>query len=144
MLNVECEKDIYNLLNRIDIERGKDYYKGYIEYMGCDEKNDIATHSFLVESERTYDHYDVEVIVKDNHIVDQSCDCPQHNLYGSCKHVAACILNYQDDIYQITKEEKEFQISKYILDEFYRPSKKSDIHLKKQLFLLSEVIFIYR
>ena len=71
MLNVECEKDIYNLLNRIDIERGKDYYKGYIEYMGCDEKNDIATHSFLVESERTYDHYDVEVIVKDNHIVDQ-------------------------------------------------------------------------
>ena len=141
MLNVECEKDIYNLLNRIDIERGKDYYKGYIEYMGCDEKNDIATHSFLVESERTYDHYDVEVIVKDNHIVDQSCDCPQHNLYGSCKHVAACILNYQDDIYQITKEEKEFQISKYILDEFYRPSKKSDIHLKKQLFLEIELTF---
>ena len=141
MLNVECEKDIYNLLNRIDIERGESYYKGYIKYMGCDEKNDIATHSFLVESERTYDHYDVEVIVKDNHIVDQSCDCPQHNIYGSCKHVAACILNYQDDIYQISKEEKEFQISKYILDEFYHPSKKSDIHLKKQLSLEIELTF---
>lgn len=141
MLNVECEKDIYNLLDRIDIEKGKNYYKNYIEYIDCDEKNDITTHSFLVESERTYDYYNVEVIVKDNHIVDQSCDCPQHNLYGSCKHVAACILNYQDDIYQITKEEKEFQISKYILDEFYRPDKKSDIHLKKQLFLEIELTF---
>ena len=31
MLNVECEKDIYNLLDRIDIEKGKNYYKNYIE-----------------------------------------------------------------------------------------------------------------
>lgn len=64
MLNVECEKDIYNLLDRIDIEKGKNYYKNYIEYIDCDEKNDITTHSFLVESERTYDYYNVEVIVK--------------------------------------------------------------------------------
>ena len=39
------------------------------------------------------------------------------------------------------EEEKEFQISKYILDEFYRPDKKSDIHLKKQLFLEIELTF---
>lgn len=124
MLSTECETDLYKLLNRIDIERGKNYFKDYIDYMDCYEKKNSVVHSFMVESERTYDYYSVEIIVKDNHIISQTCDCPQHNLYNSCKHVAACIINYQDDIYDISKEEKEFQLSKYILNEFYRQKRK--------------------
>ena len=138
------EKELNNILDRYDIQKGKNYYDGYINYLDYEEENGMTNYYFNVESERTYDVYEVVISVCGGHIVKHKCECPQHKAFNSCKHVAACIINYSDEIYEITSEDGQLELSKYILNEFYQSPKQNNIRLKKQLFLDVEVEFMNR
>ena len=102
------EKELNNILDRYDIQKGKNYYDGYINYLDYEEENGMTNYYFNVESERTYDVYEVVISVCGGHIVKHKCECPQHKAFNSCKHVAACIINYSDEIYEITTEPSDF------------------------------------
>ena len=65
----------------------------------------------------------------------------QFQSWGTCKHLAACLIHFEKIIFPISPEEKKLLISKQILNEFYMP-KTNDIHLKKQLNLEVEIEFV--
>ena len=97
---------------------------------------DINTHLFEVESEKTYDFYEVE-LKKNRSIIDTNCTCTQFRTVGSCKHIVACLIHHKDVLFVVDSEVKKLQISKSILEEFYI-TKTKEIKLKKQLGLSVE------
>lgn len=134
-------KEILNVVGRSDYSKGNYYPSHYITFIDSYKELDTNIFSFEVESERTYDMYDVEIREKNSHIVDTSCTCPQYRAVGSCKHIAAVLINYQDEIFVVDPETKKLRISKSILEEFYTPTDKKEIKLKKQLNLTVELQF---
>ena len=61
-------------------------------------KNDLV-HIFRVNSQHSSYYYDVNIISNDNKIVSYYCECSQFSNMHTCKHVAACLLNYSDLIF---------------------------------------------
>ena len=122
--------------------KGKNY-NGYINYNYYEEgENGEVIHYFTVRSERSYrDYYEVKIHYKKKEISNYDCTCMQFQSWGTCKHIAACLIHYKDEIFTLDPEEKKLLLSKQILDEFYNPKAKIEIHLKKQLQLEVELEF---
>lgn len=140
MLDSEI-KTIHDLVGKDAFTKGMRYPKHYIEYEESYEEIGTHIHHFKVESERSYSIYDVEIREKKRKIVDTSCSCPQYNTSGMCKHIAACLIQYQDDIFIIDPMEKNLNVSKSILEQFYQVPDTNTIKLKKQLTLALEMEF---
>lgn len=140
MLDSEI-KTIHDLVGKDAFTKGMRYPKHYIEYEESYEEIGTHIHHFKVESERSYSIYDVEIREKKRKIVDTSCSCPQYNTSGMCKHIAACLIQYQDDIFVIDPMEKNLNVSKSILEQFYQVPDTNTIKLKKQLTLALEMEF---
>lgn len=120
-------------------EKGKQYPKNYIRYIGFVENNRGKQHLFEVESERTYDYYNVRIIEKEDEIVSTYCNCSQFNRAGNCKHIAASLLNCKEKIFPAYQRNFAFQITNQILDAFYK--KQEGPKIKKQLTLEIELEF---
>ena len=69
-------------------------------------KSDLV-HIFQVNSQHRYYYYDVNIITRDNDIVSFYCECKQFANNHTCKHVAACLLNYGN---KIIKEPPTLQV----------------------------------
>ena len=122
--------------------KGMNYYRGYLNYNYTDKEGESYIHYFTVASERYYDdNYDVEIECSNKKIISSNCNCMQFQSWGTCKHLAACLIHFEKIIFPISPEEKKLLISKQILNEFYMP-KTNDIHLKKQLNLEVEIEFV--
>lgn len=122
--------------------KGLQYPKRYVNFKDKFMEIDTNVYLFSVESERTYDYYDVEIREKKGNIVNFECTCRQYYNFGSCKHIAACLLQYKDDIFESNQVEKELRISKDILKQFYQKPTKNKINLKKKLTLEIEIQFL--
>ena len=113
-----------------DINKGIRYWIHYIDYSGSTFENNIIYQIYNVESESTYDQYEVKVGVSKGRIVNGSCSCFRFKENNSCKHLAAVLIRYSKDIISnsLTKEE----ITENILTSFYNPNedKKS---IKKEI-----------
>ncbi len=119
------------------------HYSGYIQYKYNKIENGIVNHYFNVRSESSYrDFYNVEIQYQNHKIIGYDCTCPQFQNWGTCKHVAACLIQYREDIFTLDPEEKKLLLSKQILKEFYKPVSKKEVHLKKQLELEVELEFM--
>ena len=94
------DMDIYirDLLGIDSYNKGRRYYSWYVDLDRNGVRNDIYFYKFSVESERTYRKYAVEVDIKDNEIINYSCDCAQFRGYHTCKHVAAALYKYKGEI----------------------------------------------
>ncbi len=89
--------------------------------------------TYLVRSENHYlRRYYVEIQLYHDEIKDVDCNCPQFASWGTCKHVAACLLKYREE--SIDPQEKKLSVSKEILNAFYQPEKES-FYIKKELHL---------
>ena len=126
-------KKIKELVGQSDYIKGRSYPAYYIDYNGVRQNNGVNIFSFDVESERTYDMYKVEINLEHNDIVGKHCSCPQFRLYGSCKHIAACLIHYKDEIFNFDPKERILKISRQILDNFKPVTNRHE--LKQELTL---------
>ncbi len=133
---------IEKFVGKDSFQKGLNYYKGYIKYNYSDTIAGKEIHYFSVQSETSYrDIYDVEIYYKDSKITSLNCDCMQFQNWGTCKHVAACLIHYREEIFTLDPEQKKLFLSQQILKEFYKEPNKNKINLKKQLELEVELTF---
>lgn len=98
--NKNHEREILYYINYPDYIKGKNYYKNYVRLNHKINENELTKYNFKVESERRIYYYDCQIEIKNNgDITYLECDCPQFHSYKSCKHIAACLYHYQDDIF---------------------------------------------
>jgi len=122
--------------------RGEKMYPEFIEYYGRDEEDDCFVHSFSIRNYYRYAYVDeVDIEIKNNEIMNSSCTCDVYDNEQMCQHIAACLIFYQDDLFHIDPKEKNKYLSKIILNEFYKPKEKGEIHLKKQVNLTVDIAF---
>lgn len=133
---------IRSIVNNQDFIKGRTYPSYYIDYVGVEQKNNNNIFNFEVESERTYDIYKVKIEGVKNNINKVSCTCPQFRGTNSCKHVAACLINYKDEIFNFDPKERLLNISNEILKYFKPKDIKREV--KKQVNLEVELNQNYR
>lgn len=139
-MDVELKK-VKDYVGVDSFNKGMRYFSGYIKYRYTDEVDGVYIHSFLVPSEHYYENnYDVEIQTQKREIVSSECTCMQFQSWGTCKHIAVCMIHFREVIFPMDPEEKKLYISKQILNEFYKPT-KNEIHLKKQLQFEVELEF---
>lgn len=136
----EIEK-IRNIVTNTDFIKGKTYPHYYIDYVGVEQSGNDNIFHFNVESERTYNIYKVRIKGIKNNISDVRCTCPQFMISNSCKHIAACLINYQDEIFNFDPKERLLNLSKDIIDKFKPNITKREI--KKQVYLDIELVNYY-
>ena len=130
------EEDIYyqirKYINYQDYYKGDDYYPGYLDYLGCKKENGLFIHDFKVESERTSKKYDCIIkMTKKGQISGLSCSCPQFKSFNSCKHLAACLINYSEFLFKINLDDND--IEEITKDIFLNNEIKTSNNLKKEL-----------
>lgn len=134
-------KQIKDYVGTDSFNKGMRYFKEFIEYDFSDEMDGIDIHYFIVPSEHYYENnYNVEIQTKNKEIISTECTCMQFQSWGTCKHIAACMIHFREVIFPIDPEERKLILSKQILQEFYKPI-KNEVHLKKQLELEVELEF---
>lgn len=125
-------------------QKGKRFSKNDItfDYKDTMTKNNKETiHYFYVKSQHSYHNYRVTITKNNKEILDTDCDCMQFASWGSCKHVAACLIHFQEEMQSFSPENRKLLLSKQILNEFYKPQKKENLKIKKQLNLAIELEF---
>lgn len=133
--NKDIEKIILNYINYPDYLKGKSYPKTSIELASKERMDDEIIYYFEVDSSRRVYYYDCIIeINKRNQLSYLMCDCPQFQSYHSCKHLAACLYHYQDELFNT--ELTEEQIEKFTKGIFkYFTDKKEVIKPKQELTL---------
>ena len=120
--------------------RGLNYKSSSVKLIKSqdDDFNNARTLFFKVKSERGSKLYDVKIDIdktKDE-ISNYTCTCTQFRNYLSCKHIAACALKYEEELFQdeepISDTDYKLNLSSKILDEFYKPKGNK---IKKELML---------
>lgn len=133
---------IRNIVNTTDFIKGRTYPSYYIEYNGIREESNNNIHLFEVESERSYDRYKVEISSYKGNVNNVKCSCPQFRATRSCKHLAACLINYHEEIFLIDPKERVMNISQQILNYFKPKEVKHEV--KKQVNLEVEIVSTFR
>lgn len=88
-----------------DFIKGLNYNSKYVKLVKMEEDENNRFGTFSVKSERTYENYHVEVSIdKKNKFIEECfCTCPQYRSTSSCKHITACILKYEYELFPIMK-----------------------------------------
>ena len=114
-----------DIINKIKaVVNNNDYYKGYYYYAGyikfiekkVSRTNGFSIFRFNVESERNTNLYDVLIkmsIMGD--VIDHSCTCAQHDVNNNCKHVAACLIKYYEDLFVDKSGNKVINMTKNLV-----------------------------
>lgn len=89
----------YKLLGKDSVTKGIKIDKHDVDYLDSVEgsKNEIINF-FRVNSQSSYYYYDVSIVTRRDEISSFYCECEQFKKYHTCKHVAACFINYIDII----------------------------------------------
>lgn len=125
---------IEKYVSHSDYLKGKQYFIPYLSLNNKEIDGDICSYYFDVESERTSRCYEVTIDINkiNGDIEDTYCDCPQYELTSSCKHIAAVLYHFYDQIIPkiITNKDKEklaqimFNIIEQISPQFNHQIKK--------------------
>ncbi len=100
----EIKEKILEAVSLSDYRKGLEYDEDYIDYVSNTESNIGNKHQFLVESESSYRKYMVQIEVRNESVYQIYCTCPQFMQTDSCKHVAACLITYSNEIFSVKKE----------------------------------------
>ena len=100
MIN-SVENEILKVISASDYEKGINYDEDYVNYVSVTQVEKRKRYQFLVESERYYSKYGVQIDMQDNHIVKTFCTCPQYYSTKSCKHIAASLVSYSDKLFHV-------------------------------------------
>ncbi len=140
------ENKIKNFVGALNYAKGRNYFIYYVRLIS--EKNtkgeEGTQYIFRVDSEHGPQTYTVRVRIADKNIVDATCTCPQFDIEGCCKHVAACLYHNKDELFPMSDEEKKLLASRAILEEMYSRRKVPKVGLKRQVHLDVELNFYQR
>lgn len=95
-------------------------------------------HYFIVDDDRYYNYNNVYVITHNSEIRSFGCNCRGYYSKGTCKHIAACVIHYKNEI--LAKPKDSFEISSDILKEFISDKPKKNT-IKEALILDLELSF---
>lgn len=89
-------KQVSSMFSASDYWKGMDYYKrGLVEKIWHKEMNQTIEISGLVRGTSVYS---VRLILRDDQIEKRSCTCPKYREWGSCKHLAAAMIDYVETV----------------------------------------------
>ena len=112
--------------------KGLHYNKNYLRKIDDGVMQDKSKYfRFDVESESYNNYYDVVIIVKKNEVVRRYCSCLQYQKRHTCKHIAACMLKYQNELFKEPKN--KFELSSDILKDYVKDNSKEQVHIKIEL-----------
>ena len=133
----EVKNKILERIMYYDYQMGCVYYRPYIRLVDNHMEDDIEKFKFKVESNRTLDYYDCNITVNrlENNITHLSCSCDNFKKIQSCQHLAACLLNYSNDIFKVVVNDKiREDVTKDIFDSISDDIVKTGI-VKKEVKL---------
>lgn len=134
----EIINKIKAVVNNNDYYKGYYYYAGYIKFIEkkVSRTNGFSIFRFNVESERNTNLYDVLIkmsIMGD--VIDHSCTCAQHDVNNNCKHVAACLIKYYENLFVDKSGNKVINMTKKIFEEFsFVNNVKKELNLEVFLY----------
>ncbi len=131
----EVTRKILDVVNRSDYIKGLNYDENMIRVGGVTTVNDQKRFQFIVHSESSNRKYMVQIIEKNNKIQNTYCTCPQFEGTGSCKHVAACLTCYSDEILQSHSENSVKQKTKSIFQRLKEEFESED-GKKEEVFVV--------
>lgn len=125
-----------------DLIKGTNYDKEKVNFEGKKilekDSKTITCYHFEVDSESKPTYYDVYIYIKSsNEIAKTLCDCKQYRSTNSCKHIAASLIKYYDEMFE-SIENLKTNISNDILKQFV-PQEQNTI--KKELKLTLSLEF---
>ncbi|MDD6323698.1 MAG: DEAD/DEAH box helicase [Bacilli bacterium] len=128
---------IIKICGTTNFMRGLNYQANKIKIIETDDIEKYRDAKFQIQSEKIDRNYTVKITVdKENKNLEKyTCTCPEYQKMDTCKHIAACILKYEDALFNgetINPITYQLALGKKILDSFY-DSKTNTI--KKQIFL---------
>ena len=144
MTNEELAKLIMKELGTNSYIKGLNY-NNYITLVDENEFNDGSSiYYFYVKSESFRRFYSVNIKVKNNKLLSYNCTCPQFELNHTCKHIAACLFKYDEDIFKTPID--TFKITNDFLNSFSSNSFitnkiKEKINLELELDLENNTTF---
>ncbi len=141
-LDNELEK-VIRFLDARSFYKGRSYPYHYLDYLGEHEEGQKRIFDFEVESDQMYRFFKVSVETFNHEIVKTSCDCNEQRDTKVCRHAAACIIFYREEIFSMTEDEKKLYVGENLLKEFYKDTSEKQIKLKKQLNMKIEFVFRY-
>ncbi len=131
--NMQYEYDVKKFVRNDDFLKGRRFPKYYIRLYRRQIKSNEIILLYKVESERTYNYYDVIIATSNHEIVGHSCTCPRYEETHSCKHVAAVLINEYEEIIKFTPQDLLKDISKGVINSFEEVSNKGSIKEKIEL-----------
>lgn len=92
---------ILNYIDRYDFYEGRFYWRNYLKHRDTKSKDNLIMNIFKVESDSSNQIYNCETITDKStgNIVHMKCDCQKFRSTNSCKHIAACLINYYEQIF---------------------------------------------
>ena len=110
----EIEEKIRELVSDSDYRKGMDYDEDYIQFVGTTVMNRVKRTQFLVESETSYRKYMVQIELYNGEVTNTYCTCPQYQATHSCKHIAASLISYSNEIFPVAKPKDTKQLTRNI------------------------------
>ena len=143
LTTIENREKIARVVQSYDIRKGLFYDSDYINLDYVSRVNLKKEFHFVVESESVYDKfYDVVITMLNGDVYSTKCNCKQYRAFNSCKHVAACLIHYEDKIFEEDIPEDPLVLSKKILDIFKEKKKETPV-IKKKVNIEVEIERIY-
>ena len=132
---------VIRICGTTDFMKGLNYQANKVKLTKIEDEDNFREAYFSVTSERINFDYHVYLLLnkETEEIHDYKCTCPQYEKMDTCKHIAACILKYEDALFtdeEIDPIEYQLNIGSQILDKFYEPKKST---IKKKLNLEVEL-----
>lgn len=127
---------IINSTSYSDYNKGLNFPSKNIKLQSKNEFPYYINNSYLfrVNSTRRINYYYfVKVIMENDNMEKSFCTCPQYELTGSCKHLAAVLINYNDLFFKEKTESELYKISKSLFNNYINQKSKNVI--KKELFI---------
>lgn len=110
-------EDILKYVNRSDLDNGLYYDNRKVKYVGNSYNSLNIKYRYVVMSESISKSYIVTAEVNSKkEIVDTSCTCPQFENTSSCKHLAAVLVKYQGEHFNIGEDSFDKRIVTNLLE----------------------------
>ena len=140
-LNFEdIKKEIVNFVGKSAYQDSKKV--DAIRLVGRGLSGDSIYCEFLVQDdEYWYQRFQVVAILQNHHLLRARCNCSYEGTRGKCKHVAAALLRFQEDVFNMDENEIIRECSLDVLEEFKKEATMNRRTIKEELGL--DVVFVW-
>ena len=125
---------ILKLVNKSDYIKGHNFKQKDITVCDKFKQNNLDVFHYEVDSQYYGYYYDIFIGTFNGNVQKIQCDCMQFMNYHSCKHVAACLRLFGDEIFKKTIDPKKISLD-IINDLKQTKSIKKQVNLEVNIIL---------